>query len=116
MGVGLSIAVHLWRELRVDHDSWEEDGVLHIRPKGVLWFGAAEILEDIVLSELSKHADAHGLCLHLDKVGRLDITAALTLRSAVEEARRAGMDVQLTGIQERDRRLVDGVVRGTMSE
>jgi len=116
VGVGLSIAVHLWRELRVDHDSWEADGVLHIRPKRVLWFGAAEILEDIVLSELSKHADAHGLCLHLDKVGRLDITAALTLRSAVEEARRAGMDVQLTGIQERDRRLVDGVVRGTMSE
>jgi len=56
------------------------------------------------------HPDAHGLRLHLDGVGRLDITAALTLRSVTDEARRAGMDVELVGVQDRDRRLVDGVV------
>jgi len=43
-------------------------------------------------------------------VGRLDITAALTLRSVTDEARRAGMDVELVGVQDRDRRLVDGAV------
>ena len=95
VGVGLSVAVHLWRELRVEADSWLEDGTLHVRPRGVLWFGAAEILEDIVLTELARHREAHALRLHLDGVGRLDITAALTLRSAIEEARRAGMDVEL---------------------
>lgn len=110
VGVGLSVAVHLWRELRVDHDTWEDDGTLHIRPKGVLWFGAAEILEDLVLSELARHADARALCVHLDQVGRLDITAALTLRSAIEEAERAGMDVEVVGVQERDRRLVEPVL------
>jgi len=52
VGIRLSVAVHLWRELRVDHETWREDGVLHIRPQGVLWFGAAEVLEDIVLTEL----------------------------------------------------------------
>lgn len=111
VGVGLSVAVHLWRELRVDHDAWQEgDGVLHIRPRGVLWFGAAEILEQIVLTELSRHPEADRLCVHLDRIGRFDITAALTLRSALEQARRAGMEVELEGVQDRDRRLVDGVV------
>ena len=110
VGVGLSVAVHLWRELRVDHESWEVAGVLHVRPQGVLWFGAAEILEDIVLTELARHPEAHGLRIHLDGVGRLDVTAALTLRSLLEQARQAGMEVELAGVLDRDRRLVDGVV------
>lgn len=111
VGVGLSVAVHLWRELRVDHDAWVDDGVLHVRPRGVLWFGAAEILEDIVLSEVARHSEADRLVIHLDGVGRVDITAALTLRSAIDEARHAGMEVELADVQDRDRRLVDGVVQ-----
>ncbi len=110
VGIGLSIAVHLWRELRVDSETWLEDGVLNVKPEGVLWFGAAEVLEDVVLTELSRHREASALRIHLDGIGRLDVTAALTLRSALEEARRAGMTTELVGVHERDRRLVDGVV------
>ena len=82
-------------------------------PLGVLWFGAAEILEDIVSTELSRHPDADTLCLNLDSIGRLDVTAAMTLRAAVDDARRAGMVVKIVGVQDRDRRLVDGIVLGT---
>jgi SulP family sulfate permease len=113
VGVGLSVGNHLWRELRIDRESRVEDGVLHVRPLGVLWFGAAEILEDIVSSELSRHPEAEALCLNLDSIGRLDLTAALTLRAAIDDARRAGMEVEVVGVQDRDRRLVDGVVLGT---
>ena len=61
VGVGLSVGIHLWRELRIDRESRLEDGVLHVRPLGVLWFGASEILEDIVTTELSRHPDAEAL-------------------------------------------------------
>jgi len=112
VGIGLSVLVHLWRELRIDTESWEAGGALHVRPQGVLWFGAAQVLEDTILADLSRHPDVDRLELHLERVGRLDITAALTLRSLLDDARAAGMEVELLGVQERDRRLVDGVVLG----
>jgi SulP family sulfate permease len=110
VGVGLSVAVHLWRELRVEAESWVRDGVLHLRPHGVLWFGAVQVLEDVLVAELVRHPDVGAMCLHLDSIGRLDITAALTLQSVIEEAEQAGVRVELADVQERDRRLVDGVV------
>jgi len=110
IGVGLSIVLHLFRELRVDTRVWEEDRTLHVRPQGVLWFGAAQALEDHILAELARHHDAEHLVLHLDGVGRLDLTAALSLRSVLDEARRSGLAVELTGVRPADRRLVDGVV------
>jgi len=110
VGVGLSVAVHLWRELRVDTEAWVRHGVLHLRPHGVLWFGAVQVLEDVLVAELVRHPDVGAMCLHLGSIGRLDITAALTLQSVIEQAEQAGVKVELTDVQVRDRRLVDGVV------
>lgn len=110
VGVGMSIAVHLWREMRVEVDCWEADGTLHVRPRGVLWFVSAPALEDQVADRLAASPDLRGLCLHLDAIGRLDVTAAITLRALVEECRRTGIDARIEGVQDRDRRLIDGVV------
>lgn len=109
-GVAMSIIVHLWRELRIDVERWREGGVLHIRPGGVLWFGAAQRLEDDILDQLAREPEVSGLVIHLDRIGRLDITAAMSLRAVVQEGRQGGVEVELAGVQERDRRLVDGVV------
>ena len=110
VGVGLSIAVHLWRELHVEVRTWEEGGTVHLRPRGVLWFGAAQRVEDLFLATLADHRDAARLQLHLDGIGRLDITAALILRDVLEEAQRSGLEVSVTGVRGADRRLVEGVV------
>lgn len=109
-GTALSIAVHLWRELRVDIRVWEEGGAVHLRPQGVLWFGAAQDLETRFLDILAHHLDAKRLVLHLDGTGRLDLSGALALRSVCEEARRSGLQTEVLGVQDRDRRLVDGIV------
>lgn len=110
VGVGLSVAVHLWRELRIDVEVWEEQTTLHVQPRGVLWFGAAQRVEDAFLTALAAYRDAERLHLHLDGVGRLDITAALVLRDVLDQARGAGLAVEVTGMRDEDRRLVDGVV------
>ena len=109
-GIGLSLAVHLWRELHIDTRIWREGATLHARPQGVLWFGAAQALEDRLLRALADERDAESLVLHLDGVGRLDVTAGLSLRAALDEARRTGMTVEVVGARPADRRVVDGIV------
>ena len=109
-GVALAIGVHLWRELRIDTVRWRDGDVLHVRPKGVLWFGAAQKFQDDLLDELAREPEVAGLVIHLDQIGRLDLTASVALRAVRDEGRRSGVYVQLAGVQDRDRRLVDGVV------
>lgn len=104
-GVGISIAVHLWRELRVDLESWVEGTTLHLRPAGVLWFGVAQVLEERVIAELAEHPEVDRLLVHLDAVGRFDITAAMALRSAFADARAGGVEPFLADVHARDRRL-----------
>lgn len=111
VGIGLSVAVHLWRELRLDVETWQADEALHLRPHGVLWFGVAEAVEERLVAELARHPSLDSVRIHLDAVGRLDITAAMSLHSVIQELQAAGVDVELEGVQSRDRRLVDGVVR-----
>lgn len=110
IGVALSIAVHLWRELRIDTDLWTDGDSLHVKPHGVLWFGAAQALEDRILDELASSRGVQHLVLDLSALGRLDITGAMALHAVLDEARRANISAELVGVQARDRRLVDRVV------
>ena len=105
-GVGLAIAVHLWRELRIDASVWYEGDDLHVRPAGVLWFGPAQGLGEGLVAQLAEHPEARRLVLHLDGLGRIDVTGALVLRTVVEEAERSGLETELVGVQEKDRRLM----------
>ena len=45
-GVALAVAVHLWRELRLDIDVAARGDTLDLHPRGVIWFGTAPGLED----------------------------------------------------------------------
>ena len=91
----LAVSIHLWRELSLDIDSWTEGETLHVRPRGVLWFGSARIFEDKFLEIVAAHRESKRLDIHLDGLGRFDLTGALTTRRLVHEARDAGLEVRV---------------------
>jgi SulP family sulfate permease len=110
VGIGLAVMTHLWRELSLEVTSWVEADVLHLRPRGVLWFGSAARLEEIFIDQLGTHTNAHQLVVHLDGVGRIDTTAALSLRSLARDAREAGLSIRFDDVRPRWRKLVTTVI------
>jgi SulP family sulfate permease len=98
IGIGAAIAVHLWREFRVRLTAWTEDGAVHVRPEGVLWFGSAQMLETQVLDLLAENKGARRLVLHMERLGRVDLTASLVLATLVKETRAAGMETEIVAI------------------
>jgi SulP family sulfate permease len=110
IGVLLAVAVHLWRELQLEVPSWTEGETLHLQPRGVLWFGSASRLEDTFLALVGEHVDARRLLVHLDGLGRIDMTGALALRGLLQGAREAGLSVALADVRPRWRGLVDNVI------
>jgi SulP family sulfate permease len=110
VGVALAVAVHLWRELRLELPARADGTTLHLHPRGVLWFGSAARLEDAFLAHIGAQPDAERLVVHLDGLGRIDITGALALRALLEDARRAGLEVEITDVRPRWRPLVENVI------
>jgi sulfate permease, SulP family len=108
--IGLSVAVHLWRELRLDVvSSWSGD-LLELIPEGVLWFGTARSLEDRFLDLLAAHPDARRLVVRLDRLGRVDLTGALALKTLIDDARGAGLAVAVEGLPAHSARILTHVL------
>ena len=95
LGILMAGAVHLWREFDVKFPHWVEDGALHVRPVGVLWFGSAEMLKQEVLDLLAERTDVRRLVLHMERLGRVDLTASLVLERLIEEVRDAGLETEV---------------------
>jgi sulfate permease, SulP family len=110
IGIVLAVAVHLWRELQLEVPNWTEGETLHLRPTGVLWFGTAARLEDTFLTLIGRHGDAKRLLVHLDGLGRIDMTGALALRGLLQEARVAGLIVDVVDVRPRWHGLVENVI------
>ena len=108
-GVVAALAVHLWRELRLDVEVWRAGPTLHVRPQGVLYFGSAPRLETLVLAELAGHPDLVRVQLELQRLGRIDLTGALVLRDISRDLGRAGTAVVVSGVQPQWRQLVESV-------
>ena len=106
----LSIAVHLWRELRLDLVATSCGDLLELAPEGVLWFGTARSLEDRFVDLLAEHPDARRLVVRTDHLGRIDLTGALQLKTLVEDARAAGLSVSLEGAPAHATRLLRRVL------
>ncbi|HWM75694.1 MAG TPA: SulP family inorganic anion transporter, partial [Nocardioides sp.] len=111
-GVALALALHLWRELRLDMDLWDEHDLLHVRPQGVLYFGSAPGMETRILGELAAHRRLGRVEIHLQRLGRIDVTGALALRSICRDLAAAGVPVVLSGAPEHSRRLLGKVLDG----
>ncbi len=110
IGVGLSIANHLGREYPVDLEQVASGVTLVLRPRGVLWFGSAQSLEDRALDLLADHPEAQKLHLDLSGVGRIDVSGAYALRSLLVDAESAGLEVSITGVPPRARRFVRTII------
>jgi SulP family sulfate permease len=113
VGVGLAVAVHLWRELHVQVPSWTEHGELHLRPSGVLFFASAPPIEETIGDLLAAHPDARRLVVHCEGLGRIDLTGALALRAVLEDAKLAGVTVELVDVPPHARRVISRVLPTT---
>lgn len=98
LGVGLALAVHLWREARLDVDTWRTDGRLYVLPHGVLYFGSAPTLDNEIRRLLAANPDAESIEIDLHRLGRVDLTGVYALRDAVAHARAAGIRITFTRI------------------
>lgn len=110
LGVAAALAVHLWREMRVVVPADAEDGALHLRPTGVLYFGSAPAVERALNQHISDHPDVKRVVVHLDAVGRLDLTGALMLRDLREEVVAAGRTFEVRGARDHASRILDRVL------
>lgn len=111
-GVVAALAVHLWRELRLDVEIWREGSTLHVRPQGVLYFGSAPGLETKVLAEIADRPQVGQVVLELQRLGRIDLTGGLVLRAICRDLGRAGVDVSISGVQPQWQQLVEAVFAG----
>jgi SulP family sulfate permease len=116
LGIGLGVAVHLLRELRFSVNSDLRDGVLHLQPVGVLYFGSTPALQEALLNELADHPDITKLVIGLGRLGRIDYTGALALRRVVLEAERAGLEVAIAGVPEHAERPITRIWESAISE
>jgi SulP family sulfate permease len=98
VGLGAAVAAHLWREQRLSIRTWEVGDVLHVRPRGVLYYASAPSLEDLVANALAGHREVGRLAIHLDGLGRVDLTGAMALREIVLDARAAGLEIALVDV------------------
>ncbi len=109
-GIGLSIAVFLWRAMQLEIDVTDTDGTLLFVPRGVLWFGTAQRLDTALVDALAAHPDATHLRVQLDRLGRIDTTGAMMLRSVLTQAREAGIDASVEGVPPQSRQLTDRIL------
>lgn len=111
-GVVFAIGSHLWRELHVSVKAWTEGTTLHLAPKGVLYFASAPLLEERLGAMLSETPTAQQLVVHLDGLGRIDISGALGLREMLEQAEAAGLDAVVSDVPPHAKTIVRRVLDG----
>lgn len=98
LGIALAILVHLWRELRVPINTTCENGTLTVRLRGVLFFGSAQGVDDRLVQTLADHPDVNRVVIDLAGVGRLDYTAARTLKAMSEHLESGHSEVEIVNI------------------
>lgn len=110
IGVGLSIGVFLWRMLQLEIDVESRDGTIVFLPRGVLWFGTAQRLDDLLVDSLAANPDARRLDIDLSGLGRIDATGALVIRSVLDHARSVGLEADVSGVPPQSAALVARVL------
>lgn len=113
VGVGLSVVAHLRREARLALPAACEGTVLHVWPTGVLFFGSAHRLEDQLTDLLAEHPHADRVVLHMQRLGRADVTGALALRDMIHHLAKAGVGVDVADTTPTSRKILDRVLGST---
>ena len=109
LGILLSLAIHVWRERRAGFASWMEGDVLHLEVMGILWFASAPRLEEALMGRLTVAGTVSSVVIHLDGLGRIDLTGAMVLKRVVEAIRARGIPSSVEGVPPQARKIVDNV-------
>jgi len=109
LGIGVSAAVHLWRELTPHVRSEREGDTLVVEPSGVLWFGSAPALEDQLFARMAEEPDVDRVILRCAGLGRIDLSGAYTLAEMLDQAGRAGFEMTLEDVPDHAIGLLDSV-------
>ncbi len=116
IGIGLSAAVHLWRELRPEVTSSRVGDTLRVELSGVLWFGSAPALEARIFEQLADEPDVTRVELNAAGLGRIDLSGAYTLAEMLEHAKRADIEMTIENIPEHARVVLQSVGVGLPSK
>jgi SulP family sulfate permease len=114
VGVVFGIVVHLVRELTASVSASSHDGELRLEPNGVLYFGSAPAMADVLNSQLAANPNATRLIIDLSRLGRIDYTGALVLRELTRDSEGAGLDVRIVGVPPHARRILTSVWEGAL--
>ena len=98
VGIGLALAVHLYRELYVTVEANRSDDVLTVAPQGVLWFASVPQIDRLIRSEIASHAEVRTVVIDMGGVGRLDYSGAVALARIVNELAAAGTPVEVINV------------------
>lgn len=109
LGIAMSAALHLWRELTPHVRSRRDGETLFIELSGVLWFGSAPALEDQLFARLAEEPDVKTVVIRCGGLGRIDLTGAYTLAEMLEQSERAGLEMTFENIPEHATRLLRNV-------
>ncbi len=109
LGILLSLAIHVWRERRAGFESRKEGSILHLEVTGILWFASAPRLEEAIVERLNRSDGVTEVVLHLDGLGRIDLTGALALKRIVDAVGGSGVPATLAGVPPQTRELIDNV-------
>jgi SulP family sulfate permease len=112
IGVLLSIGAHLRRELSVATPSWLEGDTLHVRPLGVLFFGSGHRLNEKVDDLIAEHHEVTRVVLHMDRLGRVDVTGAMELQHVLDDVHDQGLDISIVDLTPTGKSIVDRVLCG----
>ncbi len=112
VGIGLSISVHLWREVQVSVTIMQPSpDKLFFYPHGVLWFGSVNQIVENILASINEHPEVDDITIVLDGVGRLDLTAAGDLAEFANDGRANGLRVHFEGIPPHAKRLFTSLLQ-----
>jgi sulfate permease, SulP family len=111
-GIALAVGVHLWRELRIVVEGEIEGNRCMLRPRGVLWFGSANRIDDLLLDVAARHPEVDEVVVDLSGLGRVDYSGAMVLRRMLDEAEESGLTVEVRGLPPQSSRVVARYLRG----
>lgn len=99
VGIGLSLAVHLYREMSVSASSTLHERTLTVAPNGVLWFATVPQVDRLIRNHLNENPDIDHVIVDLAGVGRLDFTGAAALGRIVDELIARGISVHTKNVR-----------------
>jgi len=98
VGIGLSLAAHLYREMSVSARSELRADTLIVRAHGVLWFATVPQIERAIRQEVAASHEVERVEIDLGAVSRVDYSGAAALGRMMDDFRAAGMAVEVINV------------------